>query len=74
MCNFNKIFLPIVGKVFVRLGMYGYERVGISTKSHKHLPYHGQKYFAKIAHGELFVISVTAKYMHGELLSEISWV
>ena len=43
-------------------------------KSHKYLPYHGQKYFAKIAYGELFVISVTTKYMHGELLGEISKV
>ena len=28
---------------------------------------------AEIAHRELFVISMTAKYMHGELLSEVLW-
>jgi len=54
---------------------FGRELFGIiDTKSHKYLPYLGQKYFAKIAYGELFVISVTAKFMHGELLSEILWV
>ena len=40
------------------------------TKSHKYLSYHGQKNFTKIAYGELFVISVIVKYMHGELLAK----
>ena len=31
------------------------------------------KYLAIIAHGELFVISMSEKYMHGELLSEVLW-
>ena len=45
-----------------------------TTKSLKHLPYHGQINLSNFANEELFVISVTVQYMHGELLSEISWV